>query len=375
MDLEKCIDFYYGEYKSGLLSKKYDIKLGVYSSKLVGMGFEYYNNGLSKEVFSFEIICSEILKIYIDKINKAETLFIEYRGASIVKDKKSVVALPGMDNVERWLNLVEVTTQKYKQQQREKQQLELKRQEESHKAIIQIDEKAKKFYEKCYMFHVKETTPSYQLFANKNKIALIYIDQNKALNFLKIDGYSQEENNAVISHENIHYYEKAGSISYSTDIHGNYSSFGGSITGGNFSKLASVGGGLLFGTMGMAMGAALTYKPIKQTPMTTTFSLDSDIKRIDDRSVILNFYSETKRQYVDIELPQDIYNFLQTYLPEKRYGLVDELEKKSIINQSGGNVECSDFKQKIEKLKMMKEAGLLSDEKFREEQEKLLQMI
>lgn len=353
MDLEKCIDFYYGEYKSGLLSKKYDIKLGVYPSKLVGMGFEYYNNGLSKEVFSFEIICSEILKIYIDKISKAETLFIEYRGASIVKDKKSVVALPGMDNVERWLNLVEVTTQKYKQQQREKQQLELKRQEESHKAIIQIDEKAKKFYEKCYMFHVKETTPSYQLFTDKNKIALIYIDQNKALNFLKIDGYSQEENNAVISHENIHYYEKAGSISYSTDIHGNYSSFGGSITGGNFSKLASVGGGLLFGTIGMAMGAALTYKPIKQTPMTTTF----------------------KRQYVDIELPQDIYNFLQTYLPEKRYGLVDELEKKSIINQSGGNVECSDFKQKIEKLKMMKEAGLFSDEKFREEQEKLLQMI
>lgn len=74
-------------------------------------------------------------------------------------------------------------------------------------------------------------------------------------------------------------------------------------------------------------------------------------------------------------MPQDIYNFLQTYLPEKRYGLVDELEKKSIINQSGGNVECSDFKQKIEKLKMMKEAGLFSDEKFREEQEKLLQMI
>ena len=34
-----------------------------------------------------------------------------------------------------------------------------------------------------------------------------------------------------------------------------------------------------------------------------------------------------------------------------------------------------EFKIKIEKLKMMKEAGLLSDEKFAEEQAKLLSMI
>ena len=34
-----------------------------------------------------------------------------------------------------------------------------------------------------------------------------------------------------------------------------------------------------------------------------------------------------------------------------------------------------DFKQKVEKLKIMKEAGLLSDEKFEEERNKLLGMI
>ena len=33
------------------------------------------------------------------------------------------------------------------------------------------------------------------------------------------------------------------------------------------------------------------------------------------------------------------------------------------------------FKQKVEKLKIMKEAGLLSDEKFEEEQNKLLKML
>ena len=230
---------------------------------------------------------------------------------------------------------------------------------------------------------------------------MVYIDENKSLNFLKIDGYAHEENNAIIAYENIHYYEKAGSVSYATDINGNYSSFGGSMTGGNFSKLATAGGGLLFGFMGMALGAALTYKPAERTAISTSFSIDSDIKKIDDRSVMLNFYSEMKKQYIDIELPQDIYNFLQTYLPEKKYGIVDELEKKTVVRQSADIIEqgrllkadiqsdiqsieqkkmqetdaMENFKLKVEKLKVMKEAGLLSDEKFAEEQEKLLNMI
>ncbi|MDE7061931.1 MAG: SHOCT domain-containing protein, partial [Lachnospiraceae bacterium] len=185
-----------------------------------------------------------------------------------------------------------------------------------------------------------------------------------------------------------------------TDIHGNYSSFGGSMTGGNFSKLAAVGGGLLFGYMGMAIGAALTYKPVEQKPIDTKFSIDSEIKKIDDRSVILNFYSDMKKQYIDIELPQDIYNFLQTYLPEKKYGIVDELEKKTVVHQSSEMIENGsllktsvlsdsrkienkrddeesvvDFGQKIEKLKMMQAAGLLSDEEFDMERRKLLSQI
>lgn len=173
------------------------------------------------------------------------------------------------------------------------------------------------------------------------------------------------------------------------------------MTGGNFSKLATAGGGLLFGFMGMALGAALTYKPAEQRAADTSFSIDSDIKEIDDRSVVLNFYSEMKKQYIDIELPQDVYNFLQTYLPEKKYGIVDELEKKTVVHQTADAIEngkllkvdirsdiqsieqkepqemnaLESFKLKVEKLKMMKDAGLLSDEKFAEEQEKLLRMI
>ena len=80
---------------------------------------------------------------------------------------------------------------------------------------------------------------------------------------------------------------------------------------------------------------------------------------------------------------------------------MDELEKKAIIHQSVDMIENGNllkivmksevpiikekstpqvsmmdaFKQKVEKLKIMKEAGLLSDEKFEEEQNKLLKML
>lgn len=130
----------------------------------------------------------------------------------------------------------------------------------------------------------------------------------------------------------------------------------------------------MFGFMGMALGAALTYQPAERKAINTSFSIDSDIKRIDDRSVILNFYSEMKKQYIDIELPQDIYNFLQTDLAEKKYGIVVELEKKTVVRQSTDIVENGQL-LKVEKLKMMRDAGLLSDEKFAEEQAKLLSMV
>lgn len=398
---EKSIDFYYGEYKIGIFGKKDKIRLGIYPSQIEGDGFTFYDNRLSINTYSFEISYDDITKVYIGEIGKDSTLFIEYDPKSVVDGETSILALPGMENASKWLNIIEETKSAFIEKKQEQQQKKLEKEEEQRRLVAEKEQEALQFYQKCYSFHIKETTPVYQLFSDKNKIALIYIDEKKSLNFLKIDGYAQEENNAMIVYENIHYYEKAGNVSYAADIHGNYSSFGGSMTGGNFSKLATAGGGLLFGFMGMALGAALTYKPAEQRAVNTSFSIDSDIKKIDDRSVMLNFYSEMKKQYIDIELPQDIYNFLQTYLPEKKYGIVDELEKKTVVHQSADMIEqgsllkvdlqpdiqsieekkipetdaMETFKLKVEKLKMMKEAGLLTDEKFAEEQEKLLNMI
>lgn len=400
-DLGKCIEYYYGEYKKGgIFGKKYNVRFGIYPTCIEGTGFGLYDNELSNDTFPFEISYDDIQKLYVGTFGKETALFIEYTSNSVVINKTSIIILLGMDDIQRYFKLVENTKNTYMETKRENRQHKLEYEEALRKEALEEEKNAREFYQKCYAFHIRESTPSYRLFSDENKVALIYIDEHKALNFLKIDGYAKEENNGVIAYENIHYYEKAGNISYITDIHGNYSSYGGSMTGGKFSKLATVGGGFLFGLMGMALGTALTYKPSEEKEKNVSVSIDSDVKTIDDRSVILNFYSEMKKQYIDIELPKDIFNFFQTYLPEKKFGIVDELEKKTIVHQStdairNGSllkvavkpdnqsidvkgqslISMDEFKQKVEKLKIMKEAGLLSEEKFAEEQEKLLRMI
>lgn len=396
---EKPVEVYCKKYKNGLFGKQYSINLFVYSSCIEGDAFEFYGEEISSDTFSFEIPYENIKSIYIGEIKGEKNITIEYRTNSVVRAGVAYIVLMGIDESQKWLNIIETERKKYIDKLNRKKCLEIEAEERKKQLDIQREESAASFYQECYDHHIKEVTPVYQLFADKNKSVVLYIDENKGLNFLKIDGYTEEENRGVINYNSIHYYEKAGNVHYTTDIHGSYSSFGGSMTGANFSKLASVGGGLLFGLMGMAVGAALTYKPAEQKPVETNFTIDSDVKAIDDRNVILNFYSDSKGQYVDIELPYDVYNFLSTYLPEKKYNIVDELEKRTAIHQSAQIIERGDllnipasqdaqreievqnenddalFAQKIKKLKIMKDAGLLSEEEFDSKRKELLDLI
>lgn len=395
---EKPIEVYYEKYKNGLFGKQYTINLFVYSSHIEGEAFEIYEEELSNNTFPFEISYELIKKVYVGKADNEENIIIEYKRKSVVQDSFAKIVLMGIKDPQKWIQIIETAKEKYIDKLNKEKTLRIEVEERQKQFDLQREKSAESFYQKCYDFHIKTLTPTYQLFEEKYKIAILYIDENKGLNFLKIDGYTQEESIGKIPYNNIHYYDKAGNVHYTTDIHGNYSSFGGSMTGGNFSKLATMSGGLLFGVMGMAVGAALTYKPAEQKPIETNFTISSDVKTIDDRNVILNFYSDSKKQYIDIELPYDTYNFLSTHLPEKKYSIVDELEKRTAIHQSTQAIECGEFlnnsvnqgmkrieiqnensellfEQKVKKLKMMKDAGLLSEEEFDSKRKELLDMI
>ena len=392
--LEKPIDRYNAEYREfGLLGKKMRIGFWIYERYLAGYGY-FCDEEISERLKYVTIWFKDLIRAYEGNIEGERFLFVDFKKETVLNIHKKTVAFYGCPDIDRWIKIINDAKLNYKAIIEEENKIE----EENRLHELRTEEEAVSFYEKCYQFHIQDDTPIYPLFNEKNKVALIYVGKDKSLNFLKIDGYGKEEHNGVIPYEKIHYYEKAGDVYYVSDIKGSYSSYGGSMTGGSISKLATIGGGLLFGIMGMAAGAVMSYEPAHQEPIDTKFNLESEEHRIDERSIILNFYSDERKQYIDIELPQDIYNFLQTHLPQKKYGIVSELEKKTALHQAESQIKTGEifnigvkqenarieektvnpmeeFKAKVEKLKIMKEAGMLSDEEFNAKRDELLNSI
>ena len=402
---EKHIGFFSEEVKrGGVFGKKYRVNVFLYKGKMEGEAFFLtpLSNGHELTPTKYNLSYADITSITLEMIDGRESVVIEYKyntmnlSGSINRRK---IVLWGLANAQQVKEEIQSARQDHLDYLARQDERHRRIREEEQEKERKYEEAALTFYQNCYDFHVKPSTPVYTFQSGKNEVVALYIADDKSMNFMQINGYREEENVGTIPYDNIHYYEKAGNVSYATDIHGNYSSYGGSFTGASFSKGAAALGGLFCGYMGMIAGALYSYKPAQMTPTQTSFKLDSEIVKIDDRNIVLNFYSDEKKQYVDIELPQDIYNFLQTHLPEKKYGIVEAVERQEAVRKTQGTLEAGNglhlaaaqahpatvptqevdsmaaFKNKVEKLKLMKDAGLLSDEEFDEERKKLLAQL
>lgn len=375
----------------GAFGKKYVVSYCLYPHRIYGNGFFVFDaRGNDLDYQPFDIAMDDLKQATVETVKGFPSVMLVYRGTTrsrFGEREEQRIALFGLDEPESRARVIMQAIQK----NAEKKTLARMRQQQLEEEKQQKAAEAKQFYDDCYAFHIRPDTPVFPLSTEENRAILLYIDPQKAVNFLRIDGYTQEESVGVIPYAQIHYYERAGNVSYTTDVHGSFSSFGGSMTGAQFSQKAAKIGTALFGLMGMAAGALFTYKPAEVRQPTTDFKLDSEIVKIDDRNVILNFFSESRGQYIDLELPMDIYNFFQTFLPDKRYSIVEELERKDALKRTAeqkqlpqsdapsalpaadaAEKELSAFRIKVEKLKLMKEAGILSEEEFEAERKKLL---
>lgn len=375
------------EYKKSLFAKAIKLNLYVYENHIAGTGID--NDGKKGEVCDFNILMENVIGISKKVVEGETCLVIDYRVRGISDFQEYSIRFPEFSDIDKVLGIKESWNEEIKKKQAEaKWKRELAARKELEKK--QQFERNKAFYEECFDFHIRTNSyPYYALHDEGLQFLGIYIDKNKSVNFVSIDGEKQAESNACILYEDIHYYEKAGSIHYTSEINGKYENFGGSFKGGTFSKGIAGITGLLFGPMGMMAGALFSHKPAQATPMTSDFKISSEIVKIDDRSVILNYFSKAKNLLLDIELPADIYNFLQTHLPDKKYGIVLELEKKKAIAENTGNfatIESSDragiasgdmqaFENRIKKLMIMKENGLLSEEEFAVEKRRILEEV
>lgn len=371
--------------KNGLFShNKYDISLSLSDEAIRGDALKLSNtSGYSYQPVNYEYGLLSNYKECNYKGYKALQLDFETKINSNIWIDTYIFPLEEQQDISEIIQNIEEYKERYNIEQSKKKQLE----EEQRQRQIEIDNKKREkilsiqnFYDNVRNFHIKEDTPVYTVSEYRTNCFVIYISKDKGINFLVIDAEAETEIHTVITYNEIHYYEKAGEVHYATSINANYKgsqSFGGSFVGAEMSTGSVALGGLLLGQMGMAIGALSSYKPATYTPPRYTpsqLNISSEITKIDERSVILNYYSEQHKQYIDIELPQDIYNFLQTHIPEKKYAIVIEKEKQSAISKTTAATEDTTI-QRLQKLKQLYEMELISESEYAERKREILAEI
>ena len=380
---------WYGEYHYGFFKKSVTQKVIILSDSISGT---YFNTSIKAEDY-FKLNFDEITSITkIEGTDSQQGIKIHYEvNAEHLKNPTSHhVSVFGFDDCDKLIEDIMSAKTIYRQKQEELARLRSITEEEKQKDF----EKKSEFYNACFNFHISQNSaPFYTLHKDTLQIFALYIGKDSSLNFLNIDGINNEEACTTIPYDKLHYYEKAGNIHYISTINTSASSFGGSFSGATFSKPASLISGILLGPMGMLAGALFSHKPATSTPSKSKINIQSTPEQIDARNVILNYFSDKHGQFIDIELPADTFNFLQTHLPNKKYAIVIELEKTEAVqdaratlpayqetpqfqqNATAASDDINSFRQKVEKLKIMHEAGFITNEEFDKQKSQLMKQI
>lgn len=398
MGLVSSSKYFSGEFKSGIFAKTERIYIDIEKDRIHGRAYVKDVEWDFTDFTSFDILLENVISVKMITFEKNSTIEIKTIKDHLGKRTDYYLYLIALGDIKGAYDYLLEVIENYTNYTKEQERLAIEEQEKKYRdRVLQMEEKQKSedYYKEIYSKYIgNDDIPHYVFESDDLKLTALYIDENKNINIISVDGNERDYTHGIILEKNIHYYEKAGSIHYTTMLNVDNKNFGGSFKPAQWKVTPAILGGLLFGTLGMTVGMMKGYQPSEMKPSQSTFKISSDIEKIDDRSVILNYYSEAKREYVDIELPQDVYNYLQTYLPEKKYDIVLEIEKKQVSERHSliekvenenlldnkervgkQTVSIEEFKEKIEKLNLMKDAGLLSEDEFMAEKNKLLSLI
>ena len=328
----------------------------------------------------------KIIKIELDQFKKYEALHIE----ADTENGPISIYFPNITDVDGVKS--DIIDAKRKEQEyivEKRQQEEIYRLNQEKR--LREAEENKKLHEEYVLIEVTDVikhNPTYIFEETQDIITFMFIDANKDLIIKSVDKTQMNCIYSTIEYGKIHYYEKAGAIHYVSDINVNHAvapSYGGSFIPGKIHLTPAVVGGLLFGPMGLAVGAMMGYNKMREESasiVSTTLNIDSVTKRIDERSVIFNYFSDKNQQYMDIEFPQETYNYLQTHLAEKKYDIVLAIEKQTYASKANQisiedkrvdtKMSIQEFEDAVKKLKLMKDNELISEEEFIKKKESLL---
>ncbi len=218
---------------------------------------------------------------------------------------------------------------------------------------FKLEAQQKEFFDSQYTSHLNDNNiPIFIFDENKSQkqIALMYIDENKNINFLGINGTDFQSVHGFISYKSINYIDKPASLTLNADSEDN-------VDGGNFVTIGSdvlneMLKGILFEAMHMKEGMMEGYKA------PASYELENKNIPSDVEYAVLNFYSDIIEQYVTINITEEMYEFLVKHLGSIPFDLNSQIEKT--IHQAIAK-----------KLKQLYEKGILTESQLEEELQSL----
>ena len=326
--VEQALKHYRNTYKNGTFAKSEYVFLELYEDRMEGRAYVLdKSNGLGTYV-DFKFYYEELVEISVDNYEKKKAVVARIEKGEGIKAKEYDIIFPGFteEDCNEMKDRMVAISDKFLVEVREKRRIEAeKRAEEERKAAEEREKlEAKYFYENKYNEYLENgERPNCVFEKDYLQLAAVYLGGDQSINFVAIDGNQRECVHGFISKEDLHYFEKAGVLNnVAPEDDEEEQLFGGSFKPSKWDIGRAILDGMLFGPMGMSEG-----KERVNVVEGATFGMDSEVVVIDDDSIILNYYSQKHKHYINVELPQEVYVFFQKFLPEYKYDVVLAREK------------------------------------------------
>ena len=371
---------YSGEYKKGLLGKK-KISATLYEDYIEGVGAEYYVGELREVPFKLNI--SDIKKVEIKEIDGNKCIQIEYVSADEEERARgnSKLLLPNVAKIDEAKKVLYDLVDKLFQEATQKAILERAKRENT-----------KKFYSEKMESYGLNGENTYLKLMDKDMQYVGFSADKTAVSVIAIDGQNLQDGKFSISYDKVRYYGKTENITEKYDA---------------ISQLEFDGVSIDISGQGSVV---LTYKNVngKYVALKLPAEIYDDLEKIIPSKEFSAVKEEERREAERLEAERLEAERLAKEKAEKEEAErlakekaekeeaerlakekaeaeaaeaerlakeKAEAEKQTAANKSEGVDDMVAFEKRIKKLMIMKNTGILTDEEFEAERQKLFDLL
>lgn len=348
-------------YKESILAKAETFNLFVSNCIISGSAFiekiitneDGTTHSSPSEKGQFIFFLKDITSVSEKKYGKSAALEICVDEPIITEDTYEMnsvkLTLPNLDEIPFIVKTIITARDEFLEDLKEERQKYGFKMTSDASSKFKLEAQQKEFFDSQYSSHLNDNNIPIFIFDEskaQKQISLMYIDENKNINFLGINGTDFQSVHGFISYKSINYIDKPSSLTFNPESDD-------TVDGGNFITIGSdilneMLKGILFEAMHMKEGMMEGYKA------PNSYELEHKNIPSDVEYAVLNFYSDIIEQYVTIYITEEMYEFLVKHLGDMPFDLNKQIE--NTVHQAV-----------VKKLKQLYEKGILTESQLEEE--------